>query len=67
MTEQQVFLKKEVITRDDLAAIRNGYAYLANNTDDELARYQWAIAAGACQQIIDYLDRGKTTKEETND
>ena len=59
MTEQQVFLKTEVLTRKDLLAIRNGYVYLHEATDNKEARYQYLVAAGTVQQIIDYLDRGK--------
>lgn len=55
----QVFLRAEVVTREDLLAIRNGYGYLyANSTGEQ--QYQFIIAMGVVQQIIDYLDRGKT-------
>lgn len=59
----QVFLRNEVVTREDLLAIRNGYAYLheiAFEDGDAEAAHQYVIAAGVMQQVIDYLDRGKT-------
>lgn len=64
MTDKpQVFLRNEVITRDDLLAIRNGYALLHEECFQDgasEAAYQYVVAAGVVQQILDYLDRGKT-------
>lgn len=55
----QVFLRNEVVTREDLIAIRNGYGYLYERSVGE-EQYQFMVAMGVAQQIIDYLDRGKT-------
>ena len=64
MDEQKVFLKGEVITEKDLIAIRNGYIYLHESTNNEEAKYQFIIAAGVCEQILDYLKRGKIPLKE---
>lgn len=63
MNQQKVFMRGEVLTRDDLIAIHDGYMYLSSNTTDNEESYKFLVAAGAVESMIQFLDRGKVDIE----
>jgi len=64
MSDQQVFLKNEVLTIEDLIAIRNGYAYSYSMEPNMDERYKFLVAMGTMDSIIYYLQTGKQSARE---